>query len=90
MKTELRVYHTLDRLKHDFAKIARSANSYDRVKIEPYKEIYIPNVLRIVFVTDEPQKVRGYRVDSIFIDEWVNLETRDYLNIVEDTQQNKK
>lgn len=79
--TELRVYPNMESLRRDFEKQVQRAESYD-CKIIPNQEIYISNVIRLVFKVDRPENVRGYRPDKIFIDEMVSQETIDYLNLV--------
>lgn len=54
-KTELRVYHTMERLRYDFNQFIRSDFLQDKynAKVKPYQEIYIPNVYRMIFTLDE-------------------------------------
>jgi hypothetical protein len=80
MITELRVYHTKERLRADFNRFAKWAlSSHDKADIKPDLEIVVPSVIRIVFRLDKLVNVAGYQPSHIFIDELVDSEIADYV-----------
>lgn len=80
--TELRVYATRQTLRKDFDKLMKWVGEYPDKKIIADKEIYVPNMFRIIFVLDDDSSVRGRRADKVFIDEMITQETKDYLNLI--------
>lgn len=82
--TILRVYSTMQRLKYDFDRFARTpVNWEDKVKIVPYSEIIVGET-RIIFkiIDNNYRNIAGYRFQRVIINEEVIVDkkTQDYIN----------